>query len=406
MYNGARGRKPGHDLLDRGATTSARVEEINYFFRDWRDNRVHRIDQRNDRHRSRRSHRLMETDEPYTLLSALSQTGQQQPAAQPVLRCRAQLQPPARRGGGTFSFESRSVGQMYQAARGLQSRRGRPLLPVELRPYGIVDRFAPGVVYRRHRGNVPSDLAPGTLRGVFLFAATWLPRWTSPNKSPHMVAGPTGVLRDETYTKRPRWHRPLTPEQLSPHPVGRDGTCRARESTLTTRNRGSTWNVVWGGRYYRLVDKYESGCRLPCYRHAVTPAHVVQNLDLSLGMIRTEVRSHPRRQAIGGTSFSTARATGAAALCINSALAPLRPSRQLGGRGYGDISDQVEDITWSTTRERAVLRAAVSGHAGADPPQARRHLDPRGYTGGDVPHATYRNHGTHAEGSRSSSTPR
>ena len=27
-----------------------------------------------------------------------------------------------------------------------------------------------------------------------------------------------------------------------------------------------------------------------------------------------------------------------------------------------------------------------------------------GYTGGDIPNATYRNHGTHAEGSRLSST--
>ena len=54
--------------------------------------------------------------------------------------------------------------------------------------------------------------------------------------------------------------------------------------------------------------------------------------------------------------------------------------------------------------QRAVLAGMFLGHAGSDPQAARHHLDPCGYTGGDIPNATYRNHGTHARGSRLSST--
>ena len=41
--------------------------------------------------------------------------------------------------------------------------------------------------------------------------------------------------------------------------------------------------------------------------------------------------------------------------------------------------------------------AVVSGHAGPGAQAAWRVAHPWGYSGGDVPNATYRNHGTHAE---------
>ena len=42
-------------------------------------------------------------------------------------------------------------------------------------------------------------------------------------------------------------------------------------------------------------------------------------------------------------------------------------------------------------------RWVLLGDAGSLPEAARRSLDPGGVRGGDVPNATYRNHGTHAE---------
>jgi peptide-methionine (S)-S-oxide reductase len=50
-------------------------------------------------------------------------------------------------------------------------------------------------------------------------------------------------------------------------------------------------------------------------------------------------------------------------------------------------------------------RRLLLGHAGPDPRIPACCRTRVGYTGGDVKNATYRNHGTHAEASRSSSTP-
>jgi hypothetical protein len=50
------------------------------------------------------------------------------------------------------------------------------------------------------------------------------------------------------------------------------------------------------------------------------------------------------------------------------------------------------------TRTRRSGGRLFLGDGGADPPQARRHLDPRRLYRWGRPHATYRNHGTHAEG--------
>ena len=42
-------------------------------------------------------------------------------------------------------------------------------------------------------------------------------------------------------------------------------------------------------------------------------------------------------------------------------------------------------------------RRMLLGHAGSDPSLSRRHFDPGRLYGGEVPNATYRNHGNHAE---------
>ena len=46
---------------------------------------------------------------------------------------------------------------------------------------------------------------------------------------------------------------------------------------------------------------------------------------------------------------------------------------------------------------RSPCRRLLLGHAGSDPPPPGVISTRVGYTGGDVPNATYRNHGTHAE---------
>jgi len=115
MYNGRAGESLDMIYWIEGDYIRPALEEINYFFRDWRDNTVHHIDQRTIDILTA-SHRLMETDEPYTLLS-----GYRSPASNNLLRSRssgvARNSRHLRGEAADVQLQSRSVGQMYQAAR-------------------------------------------------------------------------------------------------------------------------------------------------------------------------------------------------------------------------------------------------------------------------------------------------
>jgi len=115
MYNGRAGESLDMIYWIEGDYVRPALEEINYFFRDWRDNSVHRIDQRTIDILTA-SHRLMETDEPFTLLS-----GYRSPATNAMLRSRssgvARNSRHLRGEAADVQMQSRSVRQMYQAAR-------------------------------------------------------------------------------------------------------------------------------------------------------------------------------------------------------------------------------------------------------------------------------------------------
>jgi uncharacterized protein YcbK (DUF882 family) len=115
MYNGRAGESLDMIYWIEGEYIRPALEEINYFFRDWRDNTQHSIDARTIDILTA-SHRLMETDEPYTLLS-----GYRSPATNAMLRSRSSGVARNSRHlvgeAADVQLQSRSVGQMYQAAR-------------------------------------------------------------------------------------------------------------------------------------------------------------------------------------------------------------------------------------------------------------------------------------------------
>jgi uncharacterized protein YcbK (DUF882 family) len=115
MYNGRAGESLNMIYWIEGEYIAPALQEVNYFFRDWRDNSVHSIDLRTVDILTA-AHRLMETDEPYTLLS-----GYRSPATNAMLRNRSSgvarnslhLQGQA----ADVQLQSRSVGQIFNAAR-------------------------------------------------------------------------------------------------------------------------------------------------------------------------------------------------------------------------------------------------------------------------------------------------
>ncbi len=115
MYNGRTGETLNMIYWIEGDYIAPALEEITYYMRDWRDNTVHPIDTRTIDILTA-AHRLMETDEPYTLLS-----GYRSPATNAMLRRRssgvARNSRHLRGEAADVQLQSRSVSQMYNAAR-------------------------------------------------------------------------------------------------------------------------------------------------------------------------------------------------------------------------------------------------------------------------------------------------
>ncbi|GAA5069263.1 DUF882 domain-containing protein [Roseibacterium beibuensis] len=115
MYNGRAGESLNMIYWIEGEYVAPALEEINYFMRDWRNDQVHTIDARTIDILAA-AHSLMDTSEPYTLLS-----GYRSPETNAMLRRRSSgvarnslhIQGQA----ADIQLQSRSVGQIYQAGR-------------------------------------------------------------------------------------------------------------------------------------------------------------------------------------------------------------------------------------------------------------------------------------------------
>ena len=115
MYNGRAGESLDMIYWIEGDYIAPALEEINHFMRDWRTDQVHPIDMRTVDIMAA-AHRLLETSEPYTLLS-----GYRSPETNAMLRRRssgvARNSRHIRGEAADLRINSRSVGQIYRAAR-------------------------------------------------------------------------------------------------------------------------------------------------------------------------------------------------------------------------------------------------------------------------------------------------
>ncbi|MEJ6394517.1 DUF882 domain-containing protein [Gymnodinialimonas sp. 2305UL16-5] len=115
MYNGRAGESLNMIYWVEGEYIAPALEEVNYFMRDWRTDGVTNINLRTVDIMSA-AHNLMETTEPYTLLS-----GYRSPETNAMLRSRSSgVARNSRHMVGEaadLQMQSRSVSQMFNAAR-------------------------------------------------------------------------------------------------------------------------------------------------------------------------------------------------------------------------------------------------------------------------------------------------
>ena len=145
------------------------------------------------------------------------------------------------------------------------------------------------------------------------------------------------------YRKDPERIAALSPEEF--RVTQQNGTERPGTGKyLRNKEPGIYVDIVSGEPLFASSDKFDSGCGWPSFTKPITPAHVVEKQDVTLGMIRTEVRSRDGDSHLGHVFPDGPRDRGGLRYCINSASLRFIHRDDMEAEGYGDYLDQVEDV--------------------------------------------------------------
>lgn len=102
-----------------------------------------------------------------------------------------------------------------------------------------------------------------------------------------------------------------------------------------TFDRGIYVDVTSGEPLFSSLDKFDSGCGWPAFARPIVNDVVVEHLDQTLGLPRTEVRSRSGNAHLGHVFADGPENRGGLRYCINSAALRFIPYDEMDAEGYG-----------------------------------------------------------------------
>lgn len=101
--------------------------------------------------------------------------------------------------------------------------------------------------------------------------------------------------------------------------------------------KGIYVDKVSGKPLFTSEEKFDAACGWPSFSKALSDDEIIELVDKSLGMVRTEVRSDASNSHLGHVFNDGPRESGGLRYCINSAALTFIPFDKLEELGYKEL---------------------------------------------------------------------
>jgi peptide-methionine (R)-S-oxide reductase len=145
----------------------------------------------------------------------------------------------------------------------------------------------------------------------------------------------------DTYRKDPETVSQLNPRQFAV--TQESATEPAFDNEFWDHKEAGIYvDVVSGEPLFASTKKFDSGCGWPSFTKPLEPTNVLEKIDGTHGMVRTEVRSSHGDSHLGHVFEDGPQAEGGLRYCINSASLRFVPYEDLEAEGYGQYKNLFE----------------------------------------------------------------